>query len=47
LLRYGVDAILGRSWTIGVFHQYRDNNSSDERFTFSNNQVGIQGTWVY
>jgi len=47
LLRYGLDAILGRSWTIGVFHQYRDNVSSEETFSFSNNQVGIRAAWGY
>jgi hypothetical protein len=47
LLRYGLDAIVGRSWTIGIFHQYRDNTSSDKRFSFENNQVGIQAAWGY
>lgn len=47
LLRYGLDAILGRSWTIGIFHQYREDVSSDQRFSFDNNQVGIQAAWGY
>ena len=47
LLRYGLDAIIGRSWTIGVFHQYREDISSDESFSFDNNQVGLQATWAY
>jgi hypothetical protein len=47
LLRYGLDAILGRSWTIGLFHQYRDNVSSEDIFSYSNNQVGIQAAWGY
>jgi len=47
LLRYGLDAIVGRSWTIGIFHQYRENTSSDESFSFDNNQVGIQAAWGY
>ena len=45
LLRYGVEAILGRSWTIGLFHQYREDVSTDKSFSFSNNQVGIQAAW--
>ena len=45
LLRYGVEAIVGRSWTIGLFHQYREDKSSDKSFSFSNNQVGIQAAW--
>ena len=47
LLRYGLDVIVGRSWTIGVFHQHRDNTSSDDRFSFASNQVGIQAAWGY
>ena len=47
LLRYGLDAILGRSWTIGIFHQYRDNTSSDKSYSFENNQFGIQAAWGY
>ena len=47
LLRYGLDVIVGRSWTIGIFHQYRDNTSSDDRFSFKSNQVGIQAAWGY
>ncbi|HEY0550296.1 MAG TPA: outer membrane beta-barrel protein [Verrucomicrobiae bacterium] len=45
LLRYGVEAIVGRSWTIGLFHQYREDKSTDKSFSFSNNQVGIQAAW--
>lgn len=45
LLRYGLEAIIGRSWTIGVFHQYRKDISTDKSFSFSNNQVGIQAAW--
>ncbi len=45
LLRYGVEVILGRSWTIGLFHQYREDVSTDKSFSFSNNQVGIQAAW--
>lgn len=45
LLRYGVEAIVGRSWTIGLFHQYREDISTDKSFSFSNNQVGIQAAW--
>jgi hypothetical protein len=45
LLRYGVEAIVGRSWTIGLFHQYREDESTDKSFSFSNNQVGIQAAW--
>jgi hypothetical protein len=47
LMRYGLDAILGRSWTIGVFHQYREDISSEKSFSFRNNQVGIQAAWGY
>jgi hypothetical protein len=47
LMRYGLDAIVGRSWTIGVFHQYREDVSSDKTFSFKNNQAGIQATWAY
>ena len=47
LMRYGLDAILGRSWTIGVFHQYREDVSSDKSFSFKNNQAGVQATWTY
>jgi hypothetical protein len=47
LLRYGLDVILGRSWTIGIFHQYREDTSSEKSFSFANNQVGIQAAWGY
>lgn len=47
LLRYGLEAILGRSWTIGIFHQYREDISSEKSFSFVNNQVGIQAAWGY
>jgi hypothetical protein len=46
-IRYGVEAALGRHWTLGVFHQYRNNDSNEEAFTFDNNQVGVQLTWRY
>lgn len=45
LLRYGLEAILGRSWTVGIFHQYREDISTDPSFSFSNNQVGVQASW--
>jgi hypothetical protein len=47
LLRYGLDAIIAQSWTVGIFHQYREDDSSDKGFSFVNNQVGIQASWVY
>lgn len=47
LLRSGLEAILGRSWTIGLFYQYREDVSSDDSYSFNNNQVGIQATWGY
>lgn len=47
LLRYGLDAILGRSWMVGIFHQYREDVSTDKSFSFDNNQVGIQASWGY
>ena len=47
LLRYGLEAIVGRSWTIGVFHQFRQDVSTDKSFSFNNNQVGIQAAWGY
>jgi hypothetical protein len=47
LLRCGLEAILGRSWSIGLFYQYRENISSDESYSFGNNQVGIQAAWGY
>ena len=47
LLRCGLEAILGRSWSLGVFYQYRENISSDESYSFNNNQVGIQAAWGY
>jgi len=46
LLRYGADVILGHSWTLGIFHQYRVNESSSG-FNFENNQVGLQTVWAY
>lgn len=46
LLRYGVDAILASSWTVGIYHQYRVNESTSG-FTFDNNQVGLQSVWAY
>lgn len=45
LLRYGLEATIGRSWTLSIFHQFRDNNSTDPGFSFENNQVGIQAAW--
>ena len=47
LLRCGLEAILGRSWSLGVFYQYREDISSDENYSFNNNQVGIQAAWGY
>lgn len=47
LLRYGVDAILGQRWSVGLFHQYREDISTEKNFGFSNNQVGIQASWGY
>ncbi|HTD68139.1 MAG TPA: hypothetical protein VK846_16565, partial [Candidatus Limnocylindria bacterium] len=47
LMRYGLEAIIGRSWTVGLFHQYREDISTDKRFSFDNNQVGIQAGWGY
>jgi hypothetical protein len=47
LLRCGLEAILGRSWSIGLFYQYREDISSDESYSFSNNQVGIHAAWGY
>ncbi len=47
LLRCGLEAILGRSWSLGVFYQYRENISTDENYSFQNNQVGIQAAWGY
>ena len=47
LLRCGLEAILGRSWSLGVFYQYREDISSDENYSFQNNQVGIQAAWGY
>lgn len=46
LLRYGLDAILASSWSVGVFHQYRENTSTSG-FAFDNNQVGLQTVWSY
>ncbi len=47
LLRCGLEAILGRSWSLGVFYQYREDISSDESYSFNNNQVGVQAAWGY
>lgn len=47
LLRCGVDAILGRNWSMGLFYQYREDVSTDESYSFNNNQVGIQASWGY
>ncbi len=47
LLRCGLEAILGRSWSLGVFYQYREDISSDESYSFNNNQVGLQAAWGY
>ena len=47
LLRCGLEAILGRSWSLGVFYQYREDISSDENYSFNNNQVGVQAAWGY
>ena len=47
LLRYGVEAIVGRSWSVGLFHQYREDISTEKNFSFNNNQVGIQASWGY
>lgn len=46
LMRSGVDAILAMSWTVGVFHQYRINESSST-YDFDNHQAGIQAVWSY
>ena len=47
LLRCGLEAILGRSWSLGVFYQYREDISSDDNYSFNNNQVGLQAAWGY
>jgi hypothetical protein len=47
LLRCGLAAILGQSWSIGLFYQYREDISTDERYSFNNNQVGIQAAWGF
>jgi uncharacterized protein (PEP-CTERM system associated) len=47
LLRCGLEAILGQSWSIGLFYQYREDISTDERYSFNNNQVGIQAAWGF
>ena len=47
LLRTGLDATLGRSWTVGVFYLYREDVSTDSNYSFQNNQVGLQATWAY
>jgi hypothetical protein len=47
LLRCGLEAILGKSWSIGLFYQYREDISTDERYSFNNNQVGIQAAWGF
>jgi hypothetical protein len=46
LLRYGVDMILATSWSLGVFHQYRANSSTDG-FDFDNHQISVQTVWSY
>jgi hypothetical protein len=46
LLRYGVDVILAPSWTLGLFHQYRENTSSSQ-FNFETHQIGVQTVWAY
>jgi hypothetical protein len=47
LLRCGVEAIVGQSWSIGLFYQYREDISTDETYSFNNNQVGIQAAWGF
>ena len=47
LLRCGLEVILGQSWSVGVFYQYRQDVSTDESYSFQNNQVGIQAAWGY
>ena len=47
LLRPGLEAIFGRSWTVGIFYQFRQDISSEEGYSFVNNQVGIQAAWGY
>jgi hypothetical protein len=46
LLRSSVDAIFAMNWTVGVFHQYRVNESSST-YDFDNHQAGIQAVWSY
>lgn len=47
MVRYGLESIIGRNWTVGLFHQYREDISTDKSFSFENNQVGIQAGWGY
>ncbi len=46
LLRYGADLILATSWSVGVFHQYRE-NSSTSGYSFDGHLVGLQTVWSY
>ncbi len=47
LLRTGLEATLGRSWTVGVFYLYREDVSTDKNYSFQDNQVGLQAAWTY
>jgi hypothetical protein len=46
LLRSAVDALLALNWTVGVFHQFRVNESTSS-YDFDNHQAGIQAVWSY
>ena len=47
LLRTGLEATLGRNWTVGVFYLYRQDVSTDQSYSFQDNQVGLQAAWTY
>lgn len=46
ILRSGVDAILTKTWSVGIFHQYRINDSTSA-YNFENQQIGLQTVWAY
>lgn len=44
-LRTELELSLVRHFTVNVFYQYEQNDSNDSDRQFTDNQVGIQGTW--
>ena len=45
--RNSVNWSITEKWTVGLFYQYRQRNSSDPVFDFKNNQVGLHTSYSF